>query len=119
VRKFKLQVQTSVDGYMAGPNGEMDWMTFPWTDDNLQAHSDVTFGGISMRGLQWLATKPSATGSGRSPTESSSPYAAYRREAVKVNRTIPIVQPAARESDATRASFRHAGEGLEPPTRGL
>jgi dihydrofolate reductase len=33
VRKFKLQVQTSVDGYMAGPNGEMDWMTFPWTED--------------------------------------------------------------------------------------
>jgi dihydrofolate reductase len=33
VRKFKLQVQISVDGYMAGPNGEMDWMTFPWTDD--------------------------------------------------------------------------------------
>ena len=33
MRTFKLQVQTSVDGYMAGPNGEMDWMTFPWTDD--------------------------------------------------------------------------------------
>jgi dihydrofolate reductase len=33
MRKFKLQVQTSVDGYMAGANGEMDWMTFPWTDD--------------------------------------------------------------------------------------
>ena len=33
VRTFKLQVQTSVDGYMAGPNGEMDWLTFPWTDD--------------------------------------------------------------------------------------
>ena len=33
MRKFKLQVQTSVDGYMAGPNGEMDWMTLPWTDD--------------------------------------------------------------------------------------
>lgn len=33
MRKLKLQVQTSVDGYMAGPNGEMDWMTFPWTDD--------------------------------------------------------------------------------------
>jgi dihydrofolate reductase len=33
VRKFKLQVQTSVDGYMAGPNSEMDWLTFPWTDD--------------------------------------------------------------------------------------
>lgn len=31
--RFKLQVQTTVDGYMAGPNGEMDWMQFPWTDD--------------------------------------------------------------------------------------
>jgi dihydrofolate reductase len=33
VRKFKLQVQTTADGYMGGPNGEMDWTTFPWTDD--------------------------------------------------------------------------------------
>jgi len=33
LRKLKLQVQTSIDGYMAGPKGEMDWMTFPWTDD--------------------------------------------------------------------------------------
>jgi dihydrofolate reductase len=33
MRKFKLQVQTTVDGYMAGPNGEMDWMTLPWTED--------------------------------------------------------------------------------------
>lgn len=33
MRKFKLQVQTTVDGYMAGPNGEMDWTTYPWTDD--------------------------------------------------------------------------------------
>ena len=33
MRTFKLQVQTTVDGYMAGPNSEMDWMTFPWSDD--------------------------------------------------------------------------------------
>ena len=33
MRRFKLQVQTTVDGYMAGPNGEMDWMQVPWTDD--------------------------------------------------------------------------------------
>lgn len=33
MRKLKLQVQTSVDGYMAGPNGEMDWLARPWTDD--------------------------------------------------------------------------------------
>ncbi|NMN97257.1 dihydrofolate reductase family protein [Antrihabitans stalactiti] len=33
MRTFKLQVQTTVDGYMAGPNGEMDWLTFDWSDD--------------------------------------------------------------------------------------
>jgi dihydrofolate reductase len=33
MRTLKLQVQMSVDGYIAGPNGEMDWMTFNWTDD--------------------------------------------------------------------------------------
>lgn len=32
MRKLKLQVQTTVDGYMAGPNGEMDWMTFNWDE---------------------------------------------------------------------------------------
>jgi dihydrofolate reductase len=33
VRTFKLQVQTTVDGYMAGPNGELDWTTSAWTED--------------------------------------------------------------------------------------
>lgn len=28
MRKLKLQVQITVDGYIAGPNGELDWMTF-------------------------------------------------------------------------------------------
>jgi dihydrofolate reductase len=23
----------TIDGFIAGPNGEMDWMTLPWTDD--------------------------------------------------------------------------------------
>ncbi|MDN3293111.1 dihydrofolate reductase family protein [Streptomyces ficellus] len=40
MRTFKLQVQMSVDGYMAGPNGEMDWLTFPWTDD-INAYLDA------------------------------------------------------------------------------
>jgi dihydrofolate reductase len=33
LRKIKLQVQTTVDGYMAGPNGEMDWILHEWSDD--------------------------------------------------------------------------------------
>jgi dihydrofolate reductase len=39
MRRFKLQVQTTVDGYMGGPNGEIDWTTHPWSDD-LSAYSD-------------------------------------------------------------------------------
>jgi dihydrofolate reductase len=33
MRKLKLQVQMTVDGYIAGPNGEMDWMAFNWDDE--------------------------------------------------------------------------------------
>jgi len=58
---------------------------------NLRAHPDVTFGGIPMRAtvvsdeaerhrLWPLADRVFA------------PYAAYRRDAAKANRTIPIVQ---------------------------
>jgi dihydrofolate reductase len=30
MRKLKLQVQMTVDGYIAGPNGEMDWTVRDW-----------------------------------------------------------------------------------------
>lgn len=33
LRKLKLQVQISVDGFICGPNGEMDWLTWNWGDD--------------------------------------------------------------------------------------
>ncbi|MCB0397555.1 MAG: dihydrofolate reductase family protein [Flavobacteriales bacterium] len=32
MRKLKLQIQTTIDGYVAGPNGEQDWMT--WNPDD-------------------------------------------------------------------------------------
>jgi deazaflavin-dependent oxidoreductase (nitroreductase family) len=64
---------------------------------NLRAHPDVTFGGTAMRAtvvddeaerqrLWTLADRVFA------------PYAVYRREAAKVNRTIPIIQLTERES---------------------
>jgi len=30
MRKLKLQVQLSIDGFIAGPNGEMDWLQWNW-----------------------------------------------------------------------------------------
>jgi dihydrofolate reductase len=42
MRKLKLQVQMSVDGYVAGPNGEMDWMTWNWDDELKNYVNDLT-----------------------------------------------------------------------------
>lgn len=33
MRKLKLQMQISLDGFVAGPNGEMDWMVMDWSED--------------------------------------------------------------------------------------
>ncbi|HMQ80407.1 MAG TPA: dihydrofolate reductase family protein [Ignavibacteria bacterium] len=33
MRKLKLQVQISIDGFVCGPNGELDWMTWNLSDD--------------------------------------------------------------------------------------
>ena len=40
MRKLKLQVQISIDGYVAGPKGEMDWMVWDW-DDALKNYVDT------------------------------------------------------------------------------
>lgn len=33
MRKLKLQMQVTIDGFISGPEGQMDWLTFPWTAD--------------------------------------------------------------------------------------
>ena len=42
MRKLKLQVQMTVDGFISGQNGEMDWMTFPWTNDIIEYVREIT-----------------------------------------------------------------------------
>lgn len=32
MRKIKLQMQLSLDGYVCGPDGEMDWLVWDWDD---------------------------------------------------------------------------------------
>lgn len=39
MRKLKLQVQMTIDGFVAGPNGEQDWVTWDW-DDELKQYVD-------------------------------------------------------------------------------
>lgn len=42
MRKLKLQMQVTVDGYAAGPNNEMDWMQFNWDDGLNKYVNDLT-----------------------------------------------------------------------------
>ena len=42
MKKLKLQVQISVDGFIAGPNGEMDWLTWNATEDFIQYVTELT-----------------------------------------------------------------------------
>lgn len=42
MRKLKLQVQISVDGFVAGRHGEMDWITFDWDEDLSQYVQAIT-----------------------------------------------------------------------------
>jgi len=41
MRKVKLQIQMSIDGYVARPNGEVDWMTWNPDDQFLQFISSL------------------------------------------------------------------------------
>ncbi len=42
MRKLKLQMQISVDGFVAGPNGEMDWMVWNWRADIIDYVKNLT-----------------------------------------------------------------------------
>ena len=39
MRRLKLQVQMTVNGFVCGPNGELDWMTWDW-DDKLKNYAN-------------------------------------------------------------------------------
>ncbi|QHT65914.1 dihydrofolate reductase family protein [Rhodocytophaga rosea] len=42
MKKLKLQMQLTLDGYVAGPNGEMDWMKFNWDEGLIKYLTDLT-----------------------------------------------------------------------------
>ncbi|MBS1537144.1 MAG: dihydrofolate reductase family protein [Bacteroidetes bacterium] len=44
MRKLKLQMQLSIDGFVAGANGEMDWMVWNWDDALKNYVKELTLG---------------------------------------------------------------------------
>lgn len=42
MRKLKLQMQVSIDNFISGTNGEMDWMAFDWDNELLQYVAELT-----------------------------------------------------------------------------
>lgn len=42
MRKLKLQVQMTIDGYIAGHDGEMDWTTINWDDELKKYVTEIT-----------------------------------------------------------------------------
>ncbi len=41
MRKLKFQMQITLDGFSAGPNGELDWMPSEWDKDMLKYEYDL------------------------------------------------------------------------------
>lgn len=44
MRKLKLQIQISLDGFVAGPTGELDWMSQEMAPEQLQVLQELTDG---------------------------------------------------------------------------
>jgi dihydrofolate reductase len=45
MRVLRMQLQVTADGYLGGPDGELDWMTVPWSDD-LTAYGGAVHDGV-------------------------------------------------------------------------
>jgi deazaflavin-dependent oxidoreductase (nitroreductase family) len=72
--------------------------THPAWFHNLRAHPDVSFGGIPMRATV-VSDEAERQRIWGLADRVFAPYATYRREAALANRTIPIVQLAARSPE--------------------
>jgi len=79
---------------------------------NLRAHPDVTFGGIPMRATV-VSGEAERNRLWALADRVFAPYAAYRREAAMANRTIPIVQLAARAAIGDVRSEAQAVEQVD------
>jgi len=42
MRKLKLQMQMSIDGFVGGPDGQLDWLTWTWDNALMKFVQDLT-----------------------------------------------------------------------------
>ncbi len=54
MRKLKLQMQITVDGFVAGPNGENDWVFIPGKQDPEALQKSIAFGTELAAGCDML-----------------------------------------------------------------
>lgn len=79
MRRLVLQMSVSLDGYVAGPNGELDWI-FPGFDDELSAY---TVEALRQAGVHAMGGVTYGDMAAHWPT-SEEPYAAPMNEIPKV-----------------------------------
>ncbi len=77
---------------------KLGYETHPAWFHNLRSHPEVRFGGIPMHATV-VSGEAESQRLWKLADQVFAPYAAYRREAAKVNRTIPIVQLTPRGSE--------------------
>lgn len=84
--KLKLQMQLSVDGYVAGPNGEMDWMTWNHDAELMQYITDLTdtIGTIVMGRKLAEGFIPYWANAAKNPNDPSHPFAHKMADKPKV-----------------------------------
>lgn len=113
MRKLKLQVQMSVDGFIAGPKGEMDWMVWDW-DDALKQYVDeitepvdcILLGRALAQGFipHWEAV-------------AGNPEAAERSAGIKYTNTHKVVFTKTLDSSPWRNTVLAPGDLVDEVTR--
>lgn len=116
MRKLKLQTQLSIDGFLAGPNREMDWMTWNW-DAQLKKYVDSITDGIGciVMGKTFApGFIPHWAAKATDPKDEDYPFAKIMTDVHKVvfSKTLPSSSQAPSEWNNTVLSTQELKTGI-------
>ncbi len=117
MRKVKLQMQMSIDGFVAGPDGEMDWMSWNWGDDinkyvtNLTTPVDTILLGRNMAG-GFISHWKEIT---KNPDDPQYPFARIMYDTPKVifSKTLSKSDPVLNEWDNSILATKNISKEME------